>query len=57
MEHGEWYPGVIDREIEKIAQRVNICPALRLLRFIINLKGFVSFIWEQYDPSGVTSPK
>jgi len=29
-EHGKQYLGVMDREAEKIAQRVDVCPALVL---------------------------
>jgi hypothetical protein len=40
VEHGKIYLGFIDREIDKIAQRDDICPALVLLRIIINIKVF-----------------
>lgn len=36
-EHGKWYLGVIDRGIDKAAQRADTCPALVLLRLIINI--------------------
>jgi hypothetical protein len=37
-EHSKLYLGVIDKEVDKIAQRVDICPALVLLWLIINRK-------------------
>lgn len=44
---------VIEREVGKIAECVDICPALVLLRLIINIKVVVSFIWELYGLSRV----
>lgn len=46
VECGKSYHGVIDRKVDKIALRVDIFPALVLLRLIIKYKDFVSFIWE-----------
>ena len=40
------YNWAIDREVDKIAQKVDICPTPLLLRFIINVK---TFIWELND--------
>ena len=36
--------GVPDREADKIAQRVDICPALMLLTLIINIKVCVFYL-------------
>lgn len=49
MEHGKLYLRVTDREVDKVAQRVDTCPAQVLLRAYYTYKGFMSFIWELSD--------
>ena len=44
MEPGKSYLGVIDREVDKIAQRADIYPALVILRLIINIKVCISYL-------------
>ena len=35
IEHGKSYLGIIDREIDKIAQTVGICPAPRFKAYVL----------------------
>jgi hypothetical protein len=44
MENGRSYLRVIDREVDKIASEVDICPALVLLWLIINIKVCVFYL-------------
>jgi hypothetical protein len=44
VEHGKLYLRVIDREVDIIAQRVDICPALVPIKAYYKYKSCVPFI-------------
>lgn len=46
VEHGKLYLGVIDRKVDKIAQRVDICLALVLLRLFMIIKVLCLLFWN-----------
>jgi hypothetical protein len=55
-QHGQSYLGVTDREVDKIAQRVNMCPALLILRLIINIKVLYLLSENYMIQGGVETP-
>jgi len=57
VEHGKTQFRVIDREVDKIAQRVDICPVLVLLRPILNSMVLCHLIGNQMTQGGVETPK
>lgn len=49
LEQGKSYCGVIGREVDIIAYRIDVCPALVLIKACYKYKGCVSFIWVWND--------
>jgi hypothetical protein len=56
MEHGKSYCGVIGREIDIIAERVDMCPALLLTKVYYKFKGCVSFMLKLNNQRQGRSP-
>ena len=57
MEYNKSYLRVVDKEIDIIAQRINICPALMLNRAYCKYKSYGSFIRELNDQSWHRNPQ
>ena len=56
MVYGKSYFRVIGKEVDIIAERVDICPALVLVKAYHKYRSSVSLIWELDDQRQVETP-